>query len=350
MALLEINGIEVRYGRKPVLHDLTLRVENGECLALLGPSGCGKTTTLRAVAGFLKPFRGDVRVGGQSIAGAAPNKRNVGIVFQDYALFPHMSVGENVGYGLRMRGTDKSEAAGRVAEALKMVRLEDFAERYPEQLSGGQRQRVALARAIVIRPDVLLLDEPLGALDRKLRDAMQVELKQLQRALGITTIIVTHDQEEALSLSDRVAVMFDGRLEALGTPADVYERPTSLKVMDFIGAVNVIEGSVEGGRLDAGSGLVVDAALDGASTGERLRFGIRPEHVELLLGTAEAFACKVEEIVYKGADADVIVLAPDGRRFAARAPAARVAQEGIARGQMVGLGFAARHLMPVAAP
>lgn len=190
MAQLDIEEVEVRLGGRPVLENLSLAVEDGECLALLGPSGCGKTTTLRTVAGFLSPRHGDVRIGQTSVDGVPPNKRNVGIVFQDYALFPHMTVGENVAYGLEVRGLDRAEIVRRVGEALEQVRLPDFNNRYPQEMSGGQRQRVALARAIVVRPDILLLDEPLGALDRRLRDAMQVELKQLQREVGITTIIM----------------------------------------------------------------------------------------------------------------------------------------------------------------
>jgi len=212
MARLKLDHVTVHLGGAEILRRLSLTVEDGECVALLGPSGCGKTTTLRTVAGFVDPSSGDVRIGGQSVLDMPPHKRNIGLVFQDFALFPHMTASENVAYGLEMRGLPREEIRQRVTEALDTVQLDHLAERWPSELSGGQRQRVALARAIVIRPDMLLLDEPLGALDRKLRDAMQVELKQLQRQLGITTIIVTHDQEEALSLANRVAVMFDGVL------------------------------------------------------------------------------------------------------------------------------------------
>jgi putative spermidine/putrescine transport system ATP-binding protein len=227
-----------------------------------------------------------------------------------------------------------AEIRRRVAEALEMVHLPDFAARYPEQMSGGQRQRVALARAIVVRPDILLLDEPLGALDRRLRDAMQVELKQLQRSVGITTIIVTHDQEEALSLSHRVAVMFDGRLAAVGSPAALYADPGSAQVMDFLGAVNLVEGVVAGGRL---SGIPVPGP-DGPA-----RFGIRPEHVEI--APEGAIPCTVEEVVFKGPGVSVLAEGPGGLRIHASVPATTVADLGLARGGAVRLNFPVRHLV-----
>ena len=219
MARLELDRIAVTLGGNRILHGVSLDVADGECVALLGPSGCGKTTTLRAIAGFTPVSSGEIRIAGRSVLGLPPHKRNLGLVFQDYALFPHMNVTENIGYGLRMRGVDRGTIAKRVEEALSLVRLGEMAERYPARLSGGQRQRVALARALVIKPDILLLDEPLGALDRKLRDAMQVELKRIHREVGVTTIIVTHDQEEALSLADRVAVMFAGDIREVERPA-----------------------------------------------------------------------------------------------------------------------------------
>jgi ABC-type Fe3+/spermidine/putrescine transport system ATPase subunit len=229
MARLELDNVTVAYGSVTVLPGLSLAVAEGECIALLGPSGCGKTTTLRAVAGFVSPSAGQIRIGGRDVRERPPHKRNVGLVFQDYALFPHMTVSGNVAYGLQRRGVPKPEIATRVAQALAMVRLSSFGDRYPSALSGGQRQRVALARALVIEPDILLLDEPLGALDRKLRDEMQFELKTLQERLGVTCIIVTHDQEEALSLASRVALMFDGDIEEIGPPSQLYHRPGSAR-------------------------------------------------------------------------------------------------------------------------
>ena len=271
-----------------------------------------------------------------------PNKRNVGIVFQDYALFPHMTVAENVAYGLVARRVHPDQIARRVGEALEQVRLADFAERRPEQMSGGQRQRVALARAIVIRPDVLLLDEPLGTLDRRLRDAMQVELKQLQRDVGITTIIVTHDQEDALSLSDRVAVVFDGKIAAIGPPAQVYDAPTSLRVMDFLGAMNLFEGTVGNGQLASGS-LCIDlpaSAIDGPA-----RYGIRPEHIELLGMDRAGIACTVEELVFKGPFVVVLARSEDARLLHASLAATAVTDAGLKRGDRVRFGLPVRRLV-----
>ena len=226
-----------------------LTVEPGEFFSLLGPSGCGKTTTLRMIAGFEEPDEGRVVIGGRDLTHVPVHHRDMGMVFQSYALFPHRTVAENVAFGLRMRKVAKPEADARVAAALAQVKLEGYEERRPAELSGGQQQRVALARAIVIRPPVLLCDEPLGALDRKLRQAMQVELKELQRALGVTLVFVTHDQEEALAMSDRIGVMNAGRLEQVGAPAEIYDRPRTRFVAEFIGEINLIEGAISGGPL-----------------------------------------------------------------------------------------------------
>jgi len=342
MARLDITGVDIHLGGRAILEGLDLTVQEGECLALLGPSGCGKTTTLRTVAGFLRPTRGEVSIGGVPVARVPPNKRNIGIVFQDYALFPHMTVAENVAYGLEARRVPPDQIAQRVGAALEQVRLADFGDRRPEQMSGGQRQRVALARAIVIRPDVLLLDEPLGALDRRLRDAMQVELKQLQRDVGITTIIVTHDQEEALSLSDRVAVMFDGKIEAIGPPAQVYDAPGSLRVMDFLGAMNLFEGTVAQGRLVAGPHRIdlPEGVRDGPA-----RYGIRPEHIELLGMEAAGIPCTVEELVFKGPAVAVLARTEDDRLLHASLPASAVTDAGLKRGDPVRFGLPPRRLV-----
>ncbi|HYI85668.1 MAG TPA: ABC transporter ATP-binding protein, partial [Burkholderiales bacterium] len=237
-AALRLAGIEKRYGATVAVAGVDLEVRDGEFLTLLGPSGCGKTTTLGLIAGFFPPSAGEIFLRGRPVAGLPPFKRDIGVVFQDYALFPHMTAGENVAFGLRMRGLRKEEMERRVSEALGLVQLGGLAERRPLELSGGQRQRVALARALVIRPAVLLLDEPLSNLDLKLREEMRVEIAGLQRRLGITTVFVTHDQGEALVMSDRVAVMNAGRIEQLGTPADVYERPATRFVAQFIGRMN----------------------------------------------------------------------------------------------------------------
>jgi putative spermidine/putrescine transport system ATP-binding protein len=240
-----VEGIRKAYGDVVAVHDVDLRVGDGEFFTLLGPSGSGKTTTLRLIAGFERPDAGRIRLGGDDITNRPPYVRDVNTVFQDYALFPHMSVSENVGYGLKVKGVKRSDRGAQVRNVLKMVRLDGYGDRKPVQLSGGQRQRVALARSIVNRPKVLLLDEPLGALDLKLRQEMQVFLKALQRDLGMTFVYVTHDQEEALTMSDHLAVFNDGRIEQVGAPAVVYERPATEFVAGFVGTSNILE---RGGR------------------------------------------------------------------------------------------------------
>ena len=281
---IDRNGEVVR-----AVDDVTLSIQEGEFFALLGPSGCGKTTTLRTIAGFEQPSSGEVMLRGRSMRGVPPFHRPVNTVFQDYALFPHMSVWDNVMFGLKMANVPKSEAAGRVADALAMVRLSGVNERRPAQLSGGQRQRVALARALVNRPAVLLLDEPLGALDLKLRKAMQVELKALQQRLGITFIYVTHDQEEALAMADRIAVMSGGKALQVGAPDEVYERPSSRFVADFIGETNFIAGELEGRdegfgvvRIRDGRRLLAAMRDPDARVGGEVALAVRPEKIELL--------------------------------------------------------------------
>jgi len=329
---LELEGVNVWLGAQHVLKNIDLSVAQGECVALLGPSGCGKTTTLRTIAGFVVPQEGRVSIAGKSTKDLPPNKRNVGLVFQDYALFPHMTVSENVGYGLRMRKIDGSARAQQVEQALAMVQLLHMKDRMPSQLSGGQRQRIALARALVIQPDILLLDEPLGALDRKLRDQMQVELKQLQKKLGITTIIVTHDQEEALSLADRVAVMFDGEIAEIGKPVNLYETPSSLKVMEFLGSSNILSMVVN--RREA-SGAILSGYQHYAihvehcvfSAGERLTAAIRPEHIHILPIselTPDTLAATTVECVYKGGLVEVHCRLTDGTPIKAQSDASCV--------------------------
>ena len=243
---LTLENVSKRYGHTLALKPTSLQVAPGEMLALLGPSGCGKTTTLRIIAGFNTPNTGSVLIGGQDVTDLPPNKRGLGMVFQNYSLFPHMTVGENVAYGLKTRGVQAAERAKRVRAMLDLVRLSNFEDREIHQMSGGQQQRVALARSLVTDPKVLLLDEPLGALDRNLRESMQFELREIQRRLGITSIIVTHDQEEALTMSDRIAVMADGEIVQVGTPIDIYERPNSQFVSEFLGTANIFEGTLAG--------------------------------------------------------------------------------------------------------
>ncbi|MGH2528227.1 MAG: ABC transporter ATP-binding protein [Actinomycetota bacterium] len=285
-----MEGIRKRFGDVVAVDGIDVEVLEGEFFSMLGPSGSGKTTSLRMIAGFEAPTEGRVWLDGKDVTGLAPYERDVNTVFQDYALFPHMTVGENVEYGMKVRRVPKDERQDRVTDAMRMVRLEGFERRKPAQLSGGQRQRVALARAMVNRPKVLLLDEPLGALDLKLRQAMQIELKQIQQRVGLTFIYVTHDQEEALTMSDRLAVFNHGRIEQVGTPAEVYERPATGFVAGFVGISNVLEG---------------EAAR--SVTGSPDAFTIRPEKIHLVGPDAEAGADEctatghVSEVVYLGA-------------------------------------------------
>ncbi|MGD9996033.1 MAG: ABC transporter ATP-binding protein [Ilumatobacteraceae bacterium] len=280
---VELTDVTKRYGAVVAVDRLNLTVQPGEFLSLLGPSGCGKTTTLRMLAGFEQPDEGFIRISGEYVQGIPPYKRDVNTVFQHYALFPHMTVSDNVAYGLRQKGVSKAEIATRVAEALDMVKMTKLADRKPRQMSGGQQQRVAVARALVNRPSVLLLDEPLGALDRKLREEMQIELKLLQSDLGITFIFVTHDQEEAMGMSDRIAIMLDGHIEQLADPETVYERPTSAFVAGFIGRNNFWQGTSTGAGVVAHDGTVFVSSSpeEIVSSGQPALAAVRPESISL---------------------------------------------------------------------
>jgi spermidine/putrescine ABC transporter ATP-binding subunit len=296
-----LRGVSKSYGGVPAVRDLTLAIPRGVFFSLLGPSGCGKTTTLRLIAGFEQPNDGAVFIRGTDVTTVPPYRRDFAMVFQNFALFPHLSVADNVAFGLRMRRIRGAERATRVKEALDLVKLSGYGERYPKQLSGGQQQRVALARAIVVRPAVLLLDEPLGALDKSLREDMQVELRQLQRKLGITTVFVTHDQEEALTLSDHVAVMHDGIIEQLGPPRALYERPHSEFVAGFLGASNFFDARVVArGAVEIAGQRV---SLDGDhAVGAMLRIAVRPEKIALGPPAAvQGLEAHIREIVYRGA-------------------------------------------------
>jgi ABC-type Fe3+/spermidine/putrescine transport system ATPase subunit len=273
-AHVRLRGIRKSFGALSVLRDCDLEVEKGEVMTLLGPSGCGKTTLLRTIAGFVVPDAGSVSIGGRDVTFRPPNRRSVGMVFQHYALFPHMTVFGNVAYGLRVRRLGRSEIERRVRATLELVELAALGERWPAQLSGGQQQRVALARVLVLEPEVLLLDEPFGALDAKLRQAMQVDLRQLVRRLGITTVFVTHDQDEALTLSDRIAVMRGGVIEQVGTPLEIYDRPASAYVADFVGLSNLLAGEARAGRIELGPGVALPTDRSGQVT-----VVVRPEHL-----------------------------------------------------------------------
>ncbi|WP_194463047.1 ABC transporter ATP-binding protein [Bradyrhizobium sp. CCBAU 53340] len=281
-ASIDIAGVSKVYdGGVRAVDAVAMDIRQGEFFSLLGPSGCGKTTTLRMIAGFETPSAGAIRVDGADITHVPAHKRDMGMVFQNYALFPHRTVAENVAFGLRMRGLDKASIAGKVKAALAMVELSGLEDRRPAQLSGGQQQRVALARAIVIAPRVLLCDEPLGALDKKLRQQMQFELKQLQKKLGLTLVFVTHDQEEALAMSDRIAVMNGGRVEQVGSPTEIYNNPTTRFVADFIGDTNIFRGERVGPNLDVGNGLVLTLPPSMTQGADALSVALRPEKIRL---------------------------------------------------------------------
>ncbi|MBK1658121.1 ABC transporter ATP-binding protein [Paracraurococcus ruber] len=280
MARLELESLSRHYGATVAVRDVTLDIPDGEFLVLLGPSGCGKTTTLRMVAGFVEPSGGSIRLRGEDITRRPPWRRNTGMVFQNYALFPHMTVAENTGFGLEMRKVPKAEREAQAREALRMVRLEALADRLPRQLSGGQQQRVALARALAIRPDVLLLDEPLSNLDAKLREEVRIEIRELQRRLGLTTIMVTHDQEEALTMADRLVVMAEGAIRQVGTQRDLYERPADRFVAGFVGRSTFLSGTVEApGRFRTTGGLAL--ACDPGAPPGRAVLALRPEAIGL---------------------------------------------------------------------
>ena len=319
---VRFSGVSKRFGEVVALHEVSLPIKRGEFMTLLGPSGCGKTTVLNLVAGFFSPNGGEILIDGERVNDVPTYKREIGMMFQNYALFPHMTVAANIGYGLKMRGRPKDEITRRVAEVLALVKLSGYENRRPPQLSGGQQQRVALARALVINPKVLLLDEPFSALDKNLRASMQVELREIQRKIGVTTIFVTHDQSEALSLSDRLAVMSEGRIRQLGTPKEIYRKPCDRFVVSFVGDVNVLRG-----RLDSFSGKhaivalgaerikVPAGALAGLASSAPVDLFFRPEQLRFT-GENEPCASKgvVVAQVYQGGHVDLYVECADSSR------------------------------------
>jgi spermidine/putrescine transport system ATP-binding protein len=323
---VEFRAVTKRFGDLTAVNSVNLKVYQGEFLSLLGPSGCGKTTSLRMIAGFEQPDEGEILIGGVDAVGTPPYRRNVNTVFQAYALFPHMSVLDNVAYGLKQRREGKSERYRKAREALELVQLTGRDQHRPTMLSGGQQQRVALARALVMRPRVLLLDEPLGALDLKLRKEMQIELKRIQDQVGITFIYVTHDQEEALSMSDRVAVMSHGVIEQLDEPRTIYDRPLTPFVADFIGDMNFLDGEIvetaDGGfAADTGHGVVVRGRGQ-AARGRRLRIGIRPErmtaHPGAAPGTANSAGAEVITKMYLGDQVQIVAELVNGASVVVR--------------------------------
>jgi len=320
---VQIVDLVKRFAEVTAVDGINLDVVGGEFFSLLGPSGCGKTTTLRLIAGFEQPTEGRIFLDGRDVAHTPPHKRNVNTVFQSYALFPFLTVEENVSFGLRYKDVTKGEARKKTAEALSLVQLEGFQKRRPRQLSGGQQQRVALARALVLNPAVLLLDEPLGALDAKLRKALQIELKALQEEVGITFIYVTHDQEEALTMSDRLAVMSNGRIEQIGSPVDVYEEPSTAYVADFLGVSNMMSAQGEGGgRVRLGDFQLMAAGGESGAQG-RIRLVIRPERVHLEdHGTSggNRIPGMVERVLYVGSTIQVVVHLAHGETLQAWTP------------------------------
>ena len=347
--ILQLQNISKRFGAAQVLRGLSLEAAAGEFITLLGASGCGKTTTLRIIAGLETPDEGGVLLGGRDVTDLPPERRDVNTVFQSYALFPHMTVAGNIGYGLRLRGVPKADIERTVQQALELVQLEGYGGRRPDQLSGGQRQRVAIARAVVNRPRVLLLDEPLGALDLQLRRRMQLELKQLQQRLGITFIYITHDQEEALTMSDRIAVMRDGGFVQAGTPAQVYDRPATSYVARFVGSANVLEGHVTAvgdGRLTLSvAGCTAHALTCGRSfaPGQPIALALRSEQVEFV-PEGSGISAVVREKSFAGGMLRIGLELPDGTRLTA---SRHGIDPGLSAGDRLSIGWAAQAAVPV---
>lgn len=320
------------------LDDVSVEIRQGEFFTLLGPSGCGKTTLLRLIAGFEMPTDGLILLDGQDITYLPPNKRPVNTVFQSYALFPHLTVAQNISFGLEMMGKPRTEIAARTEKMLALVKLEAMAGRKTSQLSGGQQQRVALARALAPQPKVLLLDEPLSALDLKLRQAMQIELKRLQRETGITFVFVTHDQEEALTMSDRIGVMSNGTLQQVGTAKEIYTRPKNRFVASFIGETNFLAAKAEGLQARLASGDVIDLAAP--TTGD-VTLTVRPEQVRLAaLGEAGALPATITNLVYFGTDTHVHLALSDGTEVTARVQSPATGDAGLERGAKAAIRFA----------
>jgi len=302
--IIEMTGVQKRFGKFMAVNDLTLNLREGEFFSLLGPSGCGKTTALRMIAGFQEPTKGQISIDGQDMQGIAANQRPTNMVFQSYAIFPHLNVGNNVAYGLRNRGISKSEIDQRVADALEMVELDGLQSRGATELSGGQRQRVALARALIMRPKVLLLDEPLSALDKKLREQMQFEMRRLQRSLGITFVMVTHDQYEAMTMSDRIGVMFEGKLVQVDEPATLYAKPSNQDVASFIGEMNFLPAQVtdeKDGSLVISTpcfdGMKIEKNPNATTSGANILVGIRPEQLEIAVEKPDGYDATFQGIV-----------------------------------------------------
>ncbi len=324
-AKLEAVGIAKRYGDTVALEPTDLTVQAGEFLTLLGPSGSGKTTLLQMIAGLVEPTAGRIEIDGRDVTHVEPGRRGIGMVFQSYALFPHMSVWDNVAYGLRMRRKSRAEVRAAVDDALKMVRMSDYAQRFPKELSGGQQQRIALARCFAYRPSVILLDEPLGALDKKLREHMQSEIRRLHKELGATFVYVTHDQDEALTLSDRICLMNQARIEQVGTPVDLYDRPATRFAAGFIGHSNLLEGALDEARGPSGEPILLTAGgrvplpqTATAAPGGRHCLLVRPEAPRLVEPKSGFLDGTISDIVFFGSDTRVQLTMPDGSQLTVR--------------------------------
>jgi len=322
-----LSRLSKHYGGATAVEDVSLEVAHGELVALLGPSGCGKTTTLRMIAGFVHPTSGTIRIGERDVTGLPPHRRDTGMVFQSYALFPHLTVAENIAFGLKRRGESRPEIERRVAEITSVLRLDGLERRLPRQLSGGQQQRVAVGRALVINPAVLLLDEPFSNLDAQLRESTRVEMRRLQQRLGITTVFVTHDQAEAMSIADRIAVMNAGRIEQIGPPDAVYRRPASRFVATFIGRANLFEATVEQRWADrtlarSADGILLESL--GSVSGPKATFVVRPESVRLALDEQapahNAIAAQIDMISFQGPTSHVEVITESGRHLLVELP------------------------------
>ncbi len=326
MASLQVEGLSKTYGTTKVVDGVALNVENGEFVVLLGPSGCGKTTTLRMIAGFVEATGGKIIIGGKDVTQEPPYRRNIGLVFQNYALFPHLSVFENAAFGLRRRKLPEPEIKAKVERALALVRLHGLAERFPRQLSGGQQQRVAIARALVIEPDILLLDEPLSNLDAQLRLEVRSELRRLQKTLGITTIMVTHDQEEAMGVADRLVVLQSGRVQQIGSAREIYRTPANRFVAGFIGRGNFLSGKIISAR-DPSEGTSIFrttegtdfSCQDGVPQADTLL--VRPEHVVMAPDTEPGLRAEIENILFQGSALDIELRLSNGENILAEVPA-----------------------------
>ena len=353
---VRLDGVSKWYGAHAAVRDLSLAVRSGEFLTLLGPSGSGKTTTLMMIAGFAAPSDGRIVIAGRDVTDAPPHRRDIGVVFQSYALFPHLSVARNVAFPLEARGMARREIEPRVRKALDLVKLGELADRYPAQLSGGQQQRVALARAFVFEPPLLLMDEPLGALDKKLREHMQVELLKLKSQLSATIIYVTHDQEEALVMSDRIVVMAEGTIQQIGTPAELYRRPANRFVADFIGEANILDGVVRAAGdpllVEVGDATLTVAANHAWHTGEALSVVVRPECV--VLGPQagrcrNVFEATVEQAIYVGEASRYLLRLPGGQALSAKLQH-RDGDDAVASGERILVGWEAENAWTVAGP